>query len=161
MKIRTGFVSNSSSSSFIVAVSKMAEPVAMEALEKLEPLVKKHYFELVVGKWDKGNTKFESVDNYDMVEKCWSGDITHWGVTSFDGTDASIPIDKFNDGDYIIALYDAYGDDDDFAVFDDDGDFEYYDYDEVLEQPDHIKAAVEILKKGEHFDMREGSGRNG
>ena len=158
MKIRTGFVSNSSSSSFTVAASKMAEPAALGSLEKLEPLFKKHYFELLVGKWNESDKEFESVDGYGMLEKCW-GDA--WGITSFDDTDASIPVDKLNDGDYIIAIYDTYGDDDDFTVLDDDGDFDYYDYDIVLEQPDYVKDAVEILKKGEHFDMKEGSGRNG
>ena len=144
MKIRNGFVSNSSSSSFIIAIGKIIDR------QKADEFIKMH---------DKDEILFiktlkeikENTESFPDV-KVNSRSIY---VDSFDWTTAEINLDSLNDNDEIIYA----------SVYanieeDEDGDCEYNDDD----YSDDVHKALSIFDDPsivESSDIMCGAGRNG
>jgi hypothetical protein len=131
MKIRNGFVSNSSSSSFLIGVAKIKN------LKKVESIIKDYY--------------------YDFKIEEFKGD--YISVESFRGDELSIGNDKLDIGDKVLIIdYCGYEGDDYFMVNDDDMDY-YIDINDI--NPHFISIINKIGKYVEHLDFICGAGRNG
>lgn len=133
MKIRTDFVTNSSSSSYIICFARIANE------EKAKKIIDKH------------NLKVFDVDDVNH-ERRWSGDLgADWCGAIIYGVDDVLS--KHPDGKYIIIedINDAY--------YDEDNDYEpIYDYDFAMNN-----AIDEITEENGFADIEcaEGEGRNG
>ena len=135
MKIRTGFVSNSSSSSFIIGIVNNGKDGSGEVFYPNENLP--WFLEVR----DLGNDKYELY------------------IESFTGREVSC---KIKEGDRFEYL-DATGPDGDehFTEYDSDGDFMGYDYDVDIEDfdEDDISTYESILDNG--GEVAFGAGRDG
>lgn len=136
MKIRNGFVSNSSSSSFIIGLANVKDK--------------------------PGDFTFDFDDHnlpYGLTSKYLRGDKYELTLESFTGNYVSIEAEE---GDNILYL-DGVGpdDDSDFAYCDSNGDFSGYDYDIELEEFDDDDIAK--FKHIQEFngDATYGAGRDG
>ena len=109
MKIRNGFVSNSSSSSFIIGVAKVSDVSEAQAF-------------LATLKMNGYDARIEKVSELDRVyDAKLSGDTV--SVESFMYTDVSVS--GVTPEDHVLVMYHQEGDD--YSFWDEDG--EYYDYD--------------------------------
>ena len=141
MKIRNGFVSNSSSSSFIIAIARVVDE------DKLNTYIKKNNIT---------NVEIEAI-----------GDIKHWYNINI--KDNKIKLESFmsdvettfkDETDKVVIFDDAFGDDDDFWNGDD------YDYDIDLDFfTEKIINTFEMFNKKdigiEDSDYTYGAGRDG
>ena len=147
MKIRTGFVSNSSSSSFMIGIGKIKDGHVDEVSEIME----KHN----VYKYDyKIHTVKEELESYKerpskLIQESFTGD---W---------VEIDTNKLKDSDTLFKIYFLHGNDYDFM----NEDYDYnYDIDEDFFDNNNTYTALnEIKEKGllEDFKMAYGAGRNG
>lgn len=125
MKKRNGFVSNSSSSSFIIGVGK----IKPSALETVKGIVKENQGDLEI--WTiadliekQKSSKYWCGPTFRDFSKCLE-------VESFTNAAVSLKIypEDMEDGHFLVMMHDGGGDDSDFSVLDDDGDFIEMDYD--------------------------------
>jgi hypothetical protein len=131
MKIRTDFVTNSSSSSFIICFARIANE------EKARPILEKYNIVAL----DKDDVNDEK-NAYGKLGATWCGAVIY-------GTDDTIenhPNDKF------IIIEDCND-----AIYDEDGEM-FYDYD--YEQMEAINAITEENGFAD-IEVAEGEGRNG
>lgn len=131
MKIRTDFVTNSSSSSFIICFARIANE------EKARPILEKYNIVAL----DKDDVNDEK-NSYGKLGASWCGAVIY-------GTDDTIenhPNDKF------IIIEDCND-----ALYDEDGEM-FYDYD--YEQMEAINAITEENGFAD-IEVAEGEGRNG
>lgn len=153
MKIRNGFVSNSSSSSFIIGVANLEEA------KEITKEVKKYSFVLDS---TKIHNDYYSHGNYIITPTGVEIDVEVLSDGRYKLTIESFTYSTVSciakDGDTIIALYETQGDDSDFW----NEDIGQYDYDNVCISdfyPEVIKAYDFINdSKGE---TNYGAGRNG
>jgi len=137
MKTRTGFVSNSSSSSFIIAVGKVKN------IDKFK--------EAIGESWE---FEFKQVKDI-SGDKCV--------VESFDYDDVSLDVSELDPEDWVFEYYRCEGDDSDFTIYDEDGEFVDYDYNIDLDdfsQKAHDQLAL-IDQHATNVQMSYGAGRNG
>jgi len=156
MKIRNGFVSNSSSSSFIIGIAKI------EDREKFDAWLEENADKLG---YDFGSAfsplkicKVKDLDSEYKKEAIVS-------VESFIWADVNIPLDELDDEDEVV-IFDFIGDEGDscFSVYDGD-DWVDYDYDidlDFFEEPE--QKAYDGLSEENGLSMVSktyGAGRNG
>ena len=152
MKVRSGFVSNSSSSSFIIGLAKTDD----------ESGTKFDSSKLVWSEWNK--SYFLEVENGKWSDEIYArknDDGTYkLEIESFMGSSVTCNI---KDGEYFIYV-DGVGPNDDsfFSVYDEDGNWDDIDYDKI-DLDDFNKEDVEkfnkIIKLGGYATY--GAGRNG
>ena len=146
MKIRSGFVSNSSSSSFIVGIAKILDREKFDA-------------------WAK------SVNARDL-EVLKVKDLSHWNKNdkiayneSFRGDRCSILLEDLDLEDEVVLLDFMGGSDADFTIYDEDGDFSDYDYDIDFSHFDKAEQDLyDGFSKSNGLAMVQkgyGAGRNG
>lgn len=153
MKTRNGFVSNSSSSSFIIAIARIADK------EKFN----RAFGDLLAA--DKGQGRLlvmkmsEITDEYGLPRKLGSKVV----VEGFQ-SDVSIPIANLNDNDEIVA-YSYYGDEGDGCFMRSEDDYECdYDIDSDFfgDKEQKVMEAFGDKDSGiDNVDLSYGAGRNG
>jgi len=145
MKVRSGFVSNSSSSSFIIGIATIPKEKVPEYKEN--PEFKEHVFDPAEDVC-KQYGDLEDRKNSFMVE-------------SFTYENVAISKNSLKDGEAIFYMYESEEQGDSFYC-DDDGDLNYdieIDYDFFDEPKKCEKLVNEIEKLGGQYIM--GAGRNG
>lgn len=154
MKCRYGFVSNSSSSSFIIGIANASKAGRDDIGEALD--VEKS----VYSGW-RGHSVIDLDGQYADVEIHPKNDGTFkLVVSSFDDTEVSciaVP------GDKIVVLYENGPDGDEFfSVYDDNGNWEDIDYDKI-DLDDFSKEDVEKYRLIHELggEVAYGAGRNG
>ena len=155
MKVRNGFVSNSSSSSFICAVAKIVDKTKAE--EWLKSL---------------------NLDKYDyVIQKVKDMFEDEFAVCCYKKSDGTVIVDSFQTGvsikgnelepeDEILAINIINDEgDSEFSIYDEDGDWCDYDYDiELSFFPDNqAKAYTGLIEENGFTLIRKtyGAGRNG
>ncbi len=152
MKIRKGFVSNSSSSSFIIGVAEVAD------INKFKKYAKDN------------NILLENGSGSDFALTTWKElrdkDRSKWGdteklqddkiiVESFVCSEVSISSKDMKDGTMVV-VYAYYGNEGDYAFYDnDDSDWSDIDYEKVYEDNFFDKSEEEMLSL---FESPEASG---
>jgi hypothetical protein len=162
MKIRNGFVSNSSSSSFIIGIAAVADVDACKKyLEDNKIKTEGHNAPMLMKLKDIKENK-----PYD-IETITNDTIS---IESFMYTDVSINIDKLDDEDYVL-FYVFYGDEGDYSFMGEDDDSYDYDIDYDIDYDffgKDEKAVIDMfgdpdasgLNKAE-CELSLGAGRNG
>jgi len=131
-KIRTGFVSNSSSSSFIIGIAKVTNLALAEKSIKDAP----YSFDIV-----------EVQDERDLV------------VESFNGDEVSLTWDDVLSGDHVLLIDHCGNEGDQYFIMDDDSDFNYdIDYEDCNEG---VRNIIDNLMGIEKLSISYGAGRNG
>lgn len=140
-KIRTGFVTNSSSSSFIVCFARIADK------EKAQKIIDEY----------KKNVDLEIYSGSECLKEMENRRWSKWLEWDWAGIDATPSTDYINE--YI---------DDDFIVITDYSDIEdpewgEYDWDENYHDPKTLDAISEITEENgfADIDCQYGAGRNG
>lgn len=138
MKIRNGFVSNSSSSSFIIGICKIDNETVFKDNVNTSNVTYKYVCEY--------NSQYATVD-------------------SFDGCSVSLDLSKYNPGD-LIAEFDYYGCEGDYAflIDEDDWDIDYnivYDDNFFDEREQKIMDIFTNNKYASDGEVCIGAGRNG
>jgi hypothetical protein len=154
MKVRSGFVSNSSSSSFIIAIAKVTDPMWVSGLASSLPNNGEGILQSYTAKQIK---KLNEENRWCDVE----GDGTYALMKSFTGD--QVRIDNLLDDDYIVTLEYTAGDDSDFwnekyGEMDYDIDVDFF--------PKEIVSVAEAMSNGVRGfapggQMAYGAGRNG
>lgn len=158
MKTRAGFVSNSSSSSFIVGVGVVTKADDIKEMKQIAD----------------GDWRVEMVPLFDVISQGandWNSkyDAKHdtFTVESFTYAEASISgIEKTYQRDplgYVVKLRMSGGDDSDFEVYDEDGDYSHTDYDIDFDffDKDEQELVLHCEEVCDSFDYTYGAGRNG
>jgi hypothetical protein len=157
MKIRNGFVSNSSSSSFIVAIAKVVDEAKVNSWLKSLKINKYDYAIVKVS-----DVKLAAKDCYDSLIKTKNEVI----ISSFQ-SDARISLDNLTESDKIlfINVINNEGDSGRFSGCDEDGEYSDIDYDIDLDyfEDDQIKLYKGLSENNglANIDKRYGAGRNG
>ena len=174
MKIRTGFVSNSSSSSFIIGYGVIKD------MDKLNAYLKKHsltketnrnfYHETVIitgpNDWDEHRENYEQYEHYDRHYKP-IGDVKY-GIGAGNDTVLYFPDELPYMKDVLFVQVNNDEGDELFNVYDDDGEWIECDYSRAFEKGfynDWQRALIELLENNEGiFEKAEykfGAERNG
>jgi len=150
MKIRNGFVSNSSSSSFIIGIGVIKDE---EKVKSIMQNVADYAYHIETVK--KINDKFLS-----------DHDNEKFTVGSFNYDSVSVDHKGLKDDEKILHIYYGTGDDSDFMICDDNDEFIEYDYDidESFFEGDEAYEAIKELENSDaikQFEWAYGAGRNG
>ena len=156
MKIRTGFVSNSSSSSFVIGIAKVKNE---EAVLKIKEYIDKNQ-ELI------GTAQIISYGGLQsFVPEGVELSKEFISIESFTYDSVELKTEHLQAEDYVLLVNGSgYHDDDDFIVEDEDGEFLEYDYDIELSFPGYIDGILALLHDYslcEYGRSYTGAGRNG
>lgn len=154
MKIRNGFVSNSSSSSFIIAIAKIVDKQKFNA----------KFAKVLNGDFSVLKVKDVALNGRDYPSKTK----TTVEVSSFMGDAVSIPLDKLSEEDEVVAYYFCGNEGDGcFCYGDSDADgYDYPDYDISDDFFEKQQQAVMDLFNDSNNGLEDaqlscGAGRNG
>lgn len=156
MKIRTGFVSNSSSSSFVIGIAKVKNE---EAVLKIKEYIDKNQ-ELI------GTAQIVSYGGLQrFVPEGVELSKEFISIESFTYDSVDLKTEHLQVEDYILLVNGSgYHGEDYFIVEDEDGEFLEYDYDVDLNFPAYIDGILTLLYDDslcEYGMSRTGAGRNG
>lgn len=140
-KIRQGFVTNSSSSSFIVCFARIADK------EKAQKIIDKYKDKVDIETYSGK----ECLDN--IQRSRWSNWL-EWDWAGIDATPSEDYINKYIDDDFIVV--------EDYADIED-PEWDDYDFDESDHDPVAIEAIYAITEDNGFIDIdyQYGAGRNG
>jgi hypothetical protein len=133
MKIRKGFVSNSSSSSFIIGVAKVND------IEKCRKYIEDNK---ISGEVELSTYKKLKEDNGWTVTIRKNGDVE---IESFDCATATIKGENLKDDDYILTYYFAGNEGDGYFYESDDADWGEPNYDRVYEDDFFDKSEGDVI----------------
>ena len=155
MKIRTGFVSNSSSSSFVIGIAKVKNE---EGVLRIKEYIDEN--PILIG------TALLATYEEILNKKPYGVNISKdsLSVESFNYSEVFLNTKNLQPTDYVLIIDGSgYHDEDDFIVCDEDGEFIEYDYDIDLEFPDYIEKLLGILYSPdcEFANSSTGAGRDG
>lgn len=158
MKTRTGFVSNSSSSSFIIGVGVVTKEDDIKEMKKLKDdnygIIMYPLFDVISQEANSWDTK------YDTRRDSFSIESFTYDSVSIEGIEKTY---QENPLGYAVTVDIGGGDDSDFAVYDSDGEYSHMEYDIDFDFFDKDKQ--ELIAKCEDicdkFDYTYGAGRNG
>ena len=157
MKKRTGFVSNSSSSSFIIGVGIATDKDSIQKLKdsKNSDLTIYPLVDVINNEHSSWGERYDfKNDNY-TVES-----FTYQSVTASDINKTFVE----NPGAVLVKFEDSGGgDDSDFAIYDEDDNFIEYDYDIDMDHfgQSTINTIAECEELCDSFDYEYGAGRDG
>lgn len=169
MKQRNGFVSNSSSSSFIIGlgvvpaanVSALKQHIDKHKLTELRLYKVSDLVDGTVRSWD--------VDTEIEYDELGNGTLGKVSIESFNYDSVTLRsnvLSNLSSEDVIVAMYDTYGDDCDFYERDEDGEISDWDcnYDIGWDFfPESMQEAGDVFNSNlvMHGEVSYGAGRNG